>query len=53
MKIILSLVGKTTTGYLREGIEEYARRVNRYMPFEIRVLPDVKTTKKLTEEKQK
>ena len=53
MKIILSLVGKTTTGYLREGIEEYARRVNRYIPFEIRVLPDVKTTKKLTEEKQK
>lgn len=53
MKIILSLVGKTTTAYLREGIDEYAKRVNRYIPFEIRVLPDIKSTKKMTEQKQK
>lgn len=28
MKIILLVVGKTTTSYLREGIEEYSTRVN-------------------------
>ena len=45
MKIILLVVGKTTTSYLREGIEEYSTRVNRFMPFELRVLPDIKTSK--------
>jgi 23S rRNA (pseudouridine1915-N3)-methyltransferase len=53
MKIVLMVVGKTTTGFLREGIEEYAARVNRFMPFEIRVIADVKTTKKITPEQQK
>lgn len=42
MKITLLVVGKTSTGYLAEGIEEYARRVGRYVPFDIRVIPDVK-----------
>ncbi len=53
MKIILLVVGKTTTSYLREGIEEYSTRVNRFMPFELRVLPDIKTSKKLTPAMQK
>ena len=53
MKIILLVVGKTTTSYLREGIEEYSTRVNRFMPFELRVLPDIKTSKKLTPSMQK
>ena len=53
MKIILLVVGKSTTSYLREGIEEYSTRVNRFMPFELRVLPDIKTSKKLTPAMQK
>lgn len=53
MKITLMVVGKTTSANLRVGIEEYARRINRYFPFEIIELPDVKTSRKLTEEKQK
>lgn len=53
MKIILMVVGKTTTANLRTGIEEYARRVNRYFPFEIVELPDVKSSRKLTEDRQK
>lgn len=53
MKIILMVVGKTTSANLRSGIEEYARRINRYFPFEIVEIPDVKSSKKLTEEKQK
>ncbi len=47
------VVGRTTSANLRAGIEEYAKRINRYIPFDIVELPDVKTTKKLTEEKQK
>jgi 23S rRNA (pseudouridine1915-N3)-methyltransferase len=53
MKITLMVVGRTTSANLRAGIEEYAKRINRYIPFDIVELPDVKTTKKLTEEKQK
>lgn len=53
MKITLMVVGKTTSANLRSGIEEYCRRVNHYIPFDILELPDVKTSRKLTEEKQK
>lgn len=47
------VVGKTGSANLRSGIEEYSRRINRYIPFDIVELPDVKTSRKLTEEKQK
>lgn len=47
------VVGKTGSQNLRQGIEEYTRRINRYIPFDIVELPDVKTSRKLTEEKQK
>ena len=53
MKIILMVVGKTSTKFVREGVEEYAGRINRFMPFEIKVIPDIKTTRKLTELAQK
>jgi len=53
MKITLMVVGKTGSQNLRQGIEEYTRRINRYIPFDIVELPDVKTSRKLTEEKQK
>lgn len=43
MKICLLTVGKTTTEYLRKGIEEYASRAVRMIPFEVRSIPDVKT----------
>ena len=42
MKIILMVVGKTSTKFVREGVEEYAGRINRFMPFEIKVIPDIK-----------
>ncbi len=47
------VVGRTTTDYLRLGEEEYARRLQRYLPFEQVVIPDVRTTRALTEERQK
>lgn len=53
MKIILMVVGKTSTKFVREGVEEYAGRINRFMPFEIKVIPDIKTTRKQTELAQK
>lgn len=53
MKITLMVVGKTTSANLRSGIEDYAKRIGRYNPFEIVELPDVKSSRKMTEEKQK
>lgn len=53
MKITLLAIGKTNTKYLQEGIEQYIKRLSHYIPFEFRILPDVKTTKGLTQEKQK
>lgn len=53
MKIKLIVVGKTSTAYISEGINEFTRRVSRYFPFEICVIPDLKSTKGLTAEAQK
>lgn len=53
MKIRLVVVGKTSTGYLKEGITEFTRRVSRYFPFEIVELPDLKSTKGLSADRQK
>lgn len=53
MKICLLTIGKTSTAYLREGIEEYTSRISKMGQFEIRSLPDVKSSRKLTPELQK
>lgn len=53
MKIILMAIGKTTTKYIQEGIELYKKRLTHYIPFELKLLPDVKATKALTMERQK
>ena len=53
MKILLYLIGKTTAGYLREGIEIYCKRLSHYVPFEIKQMPDVRATKGMTESVQK
>ena len=49
MKIKLLVVGKTQSGELASLIDTYARRVNRYLPFEIDVIPDLKKAKNLPE----
>ncbi len=46
-------IGKTTTKYIQEGIELYKKRLTHYIPFELKLLPDVKATKALTMERQK
>lgn len=53
MDICLITVGKTTTGYINTGIEEYCKRLKRYIPFSIKCLPDIRNTRKLTENQQK
>ena len=53
MKIVLAVVGKTTNGYLRQGIDEYASRLSHYIPFSIEYIDDVKNTRNLSEQQQK
>ena len=53
MKICLLVIGKTDAAYIREGISEYEKRLKRYLPFEMKVLPDIKNAKNLTESLQK
>lgn len=53
MKITLLAIGKTGTKYLQEGIEQYTKRIGHYVPFEFKILSDVKTTRSLTVDKQK
>lgn len=53
MKIELMAVGRVASRYLQEGIDMYTSRIGHYMPFSVTLIPDVKTTKGLTQEKQK
>ncbi len=46
MRITLILTGKTKADYLKEGIDEYIKRIKRYVPFELIIIPDGKNTKK-------
>ncbi|MDD6541813.1 MAG: 23S rRNA (pseudouridine(1915)-N(3))-methyltransferase RlmH [Prevotella sp.] len=53
MKTVLILIGKTTNKHLVAGINDYSERINHYMPFEIKVIQEIKNTKSLTEDQQK
>lgn len=53
MEIILLTVGKTTQNFVIAGIEEYAKRLKRYIPYRIEYIPDIKNTKSLTSDVQK
>ncbi len=53
MKTLLLLVGKTQDKHFVAGINDYAERIGHYMPFEIRVVPELRNTKSLTEQQQK
>lgn len=50
MKVELWCVGKTADAYLREGVSLYHKRLVRYLPFGLEVLPDVKGAGKLPPE---
>ena len=53
MKIELAVIGKTSIGYLKQGIDEYINRLKHYVPFEIKYIDDIKNTKNISEDQQK
>ena len=53
MKIKLLLSGKTDRPYLAEGMHLYEKRLIRYIPFHIEVIPAVKKQKNLKEDELK
>ena len=53
MKIELAVIGKTSIGYLKQGIDEYIKRLKHYEPFEIKYIDDIKNTKNISEDQQK
>lgn len=53
MKIELAVIGKTSIGYLKQGIDEYIKRLKHYAPFEIKYIDDIKNTKNISEDQQK
>lgn len=52
MKITLIVVGKTDKRYFIEAMAEYEKRLKHYCKFEVRVIPDVKSTKSMATEVQ-
>lgn len=53
MKISLLVIGKTDAAYVRAGIEEYEKRLMRYVPYEMKILPDIKNSRNMSEVVQK
>lgn len=53
MKTTFLVIGKTTDRNLIALIDDYARRIGHYQPFEVEVIPELKNTKALSPEQQK
>ena len=53
MKICLLVIGKTDETYLQSGIELFLKRIPHYISFEMKVIPDLKNSKNLSEQQQK
>ena len=53
MKITLAVIGKTEVGFIRQGIEEYVKRLQHYVTFNIQYIGDVKGTRNMSEAQQK
>lgn len=53
MKIAMLAVGRTNSPHFLPGIQEYIRRINRYLPFDEEIVPELKNAKSLSEEQQK
>lgn len=48
MKIKLLVIGKTDSKALEQLITEYSKRLNRYLSFEIEIIPDIRNTKNMS-----
>ena len=53
MKILFLVIGKTDETYLDTGINKFIKRIEHYIPFEMKIIPDIKNRKTLSEEQQK
>ena len=53
MKILLLTIGNTDKKYMKEGIDDYVKRLTFYIPFEMKVIPDIKNRSSLSSELQK
>ena len=53
MKITLAVIGKTEVAFVRQGIEEYVKRLQHYVTFNIQYIGDVKATRNMSEAQQK
>lgn len=53
MKVVLVVIGKTDEAYLQTGIDKYEKRLKHYIGYEMKVIPDLKKTKNLSENQQK
>lgn len=53
MKLELWVIGQTSFPYLKEGCSIYEKRLQHYLPFEYRCLPDVKQAKNLSTDQLK
>lgn len=53
MTIRLIVVGKTDTGYLQQGIDEYVGRLKHYVKFEVEVIPALRDQKNASPDEMK
>jgi 23S rRNA (pseudouridine1915-N3)-methyltransferase len=53
MKFCLLVIGKTDESCLQKGMDLFLKRIPFYIPFEMKVIPDIKNSKNLSEEQQK
>lgn len=53
MKLTLLVVGKTTDKHLDTLIQDYVGRIGHYLPFEVKVIPELKNAKAISQPQQK
>jgi len=53
VKILLLTIGNTDKKFMKEGIDDYVKRLTFYIPFEMKVIPDIKNRSSLSLDLQK
>ncbi|MDE5567772.1 MAG: 23S rRNA (pseudouridine(1915)-N(3))-methyltransferase RlmH [Muribaculaceae bacterium] len=53
MKVQLIAIGKMNDAPLVQAVEKYVKRLVHYIPFQFVTIPDIKTTRAMTEQRQK
>ena len=53
MRITLLTVGKTDIAWVRQGLEMYVSRLEHYVPFSLKEMPELKGVSALTREQIK